>query len=111
MTVLGHVQRGGSPTPFDRILASRLGEAAVEHLAGPDPTPVMIGLIHNQPKATPLTEVVAKSQAINAEIEQGHFEQALALRGRSFQDSLELLKTMTRAEPKQELAAAGASRC
>jgi 6-phosphofructokinase 1 len=107
VTVLGHVQRGGSPTPFDRILASRLGEAAVEHLAGPDPTPVMIGLIHNTPKATPLTEVVAKSQAINTEVEQGHFEQALALRGRSFLDSLELLKTMTRAEPRQELADRG----
>ena len=104
VTVLGHVQRGGSPTPFDRILASRLGEAAVEYLAGPDPTPAMIGLIHNAPKATPLTEMVAKSQAINTEIEQGHFDQALALRGRSFLDSLELLKTMTRAEPKQELA-------
>ena len=107
VTVLGHVQRGGSPTPFDRILASRLGEAAVEYLAGPDPTPAMIGLIHNAPKATPLTEMVAKSQAINTEIEQGHFEQALALRGRSFLDSLELLKTMTRAEPKQELADRG----
>ena len=107
VTVLGHVQRGGSPTPFDRILASRLGEAAVEYLAGPDPTPVMIGLIHNAPKATPLTEMVAKSQAINTEIEQGHFDQALALRGRSFLDSLELLKTMTRAEPKQELADRG----
>ena len=107
VTVLGHVQRGGSPTPFDRILASRLGEAAVEYLAGPDPTPVMIGLIHNAPKPTPLTEMVAKSQAINTEIEQGHFDQALALRGRSFLDSLELLKTMTRAEPKQELADRG----
>ena len=107
VTVLGHVQRGGSPTPFDRILASRLGEAAVDYLAGPDPTPVMIGLVHNTPKATPLTEMVAKSQAINTEIEQGHFEQALALRGRSFLDSLELLKTLTRAEPKQELADRG----
>ncbi len=107
VTVLGHVQRGGSPTPFDRILASRLGEAAVAYLAGPDPTPAMIGLIHNAPKATPLTEMVAKSQAINAEIEHGHFEQALALRGRSFLDSLQLLKTMTRAEPKQELANRG----
>jgi len=67
----------------------------------------MIGLIHNAPKATPLTEMVAKSQAINTEIEQGHFDQALALRGRSFLDSLELLKTMTRAEPKQELADRG----
>jgi 6-phosphofructokinase 1 len=32
VTVLGHVQRGGTPTPYDRLLASRFGEAAV-HLA------------------------------------------------------------------------------
>jgi len=107
VTVLGHIQRGGSPSPFDRILASRLGEAAVDYLAGPDPTPVMIGLINNEPKATTLTEVVAKSQEINTEIDQGHYDQALALRGRSFLDSLELLKTMTRAEPKEELTDRG----
>ncbi len=33
MTVLGHLQRGGSPTAFDRILASRLGAQAIEELA------------------------------------------------------------------------------
>lgn len=107
VTVLGHVQRGGSPSAFERILASRLGAAAVDSIAGEDPTPVMIGLKNNEPAATPLDEVVAKSQAINTEIEQGHFEQALQLRGRSFLDSLELLKTLTRAQPKQELADRG----
>lgn len=102
VTVLGHVQRGGSPTAFERILASRLGAAAVDYIAGPDPTPVMIGLKNNEPSATPLDEVVAKSQAVNTEIDHGNFEQALQLRGRSFLDSLELLKTLTRAQPKLE---------
>jgi len=107
VTVLGHVQRGGSPSAFDRILASRLGQAAVEYLAGPDPTPVMVGLVHNQPAATPLTEMVAKSQAINVEMDQGHFQAALELRGRSFLDSFEMFKTLARAEPKQALAGKG----
>ncbi len=107
VTVLGHVQRGGSPSAFERILASRLGAAAVDYIAGPDPTPVMIGLRNNEPVATPLDEVVAKSQAVNAEIDHGNFEQALQLRGRSFLDSLELLKTLTRAQPKQERADRG----
>jgi 6-phosphofructokinase len=31
VSVLGHIQRGGSPTPFDRILATRFGVAAVDH--------------------------------------------------------------------------------
>jgi 6-phosphofructokinase 1 len=107
VTVLGHVQRGGSPSAFDRVLASRLGQAAVECLAGPDPTPVMVGLVHNQPAATPLREMVAKSQAINVEMDQGHFQAALELRGRSFLDSFEMFKTLARAEPKQALAGKG----
>jgi 6-phosphofructokinase 1 len=107
VTVLGHVQRGGAPSAFDRALSTRLGAAAVDYIAGPDPTPVMIGLINNQPQATPLEEVVSKSRAVNAEIDEGHFAQALALRGRSFLDSLDLLKTLTRAEPKADLADRG----
>ncbi len=103
VTVLGHVQRGGSPSAFDRVLASRLGQAAVVHIAGPDATPVMIGLVDNLPKATPLTEVVAKSQQVNTQMDQGLFEQALELRGSSFLDALDLVKTLSRAEPKEAL--------
>ena len=51
--------------------------------------------------------MVEKSRRSTLEIEQGNFEQALALRGRSFLDSLDLFKTLTRAEPKEELAARG----
>lgn len=107
VTVLGHVQRGGSPSAFDRILASRLGAAAVEYIAGPDPTPVMIGQVHNMPKPTPLDEVVAKSAEINTQIDHGNFELALQMRGRSFLDSLQVLKTLARAQPKAELAERG----
>ena len=107
VTVLGHVQRGGSPSAFDRVLASRLGAAAVDHILGPDPTPVMIGQIHNMPKATPLDEVVAKSHEVNTQIDHGNFEQALQMRGRSFLDSLQVLKTLARAQPKAELAERG----
>lgn len=107
VTVLGHVQRGGSPSAFDRVLASRLGAAAVEYLAGQDTTPMMIGLIYNRPAATPLSEVISKSQAVNTEIEQGHFEHALELRGRSFMDALNLLKTLSRAEPREEIGERG----
>ena len=67
----------------------------------------MIGLIHSTPHATPLTEVVEKSREINTQIDHGNFEQALELRGRSFLDSLNLFKTLARAEPKEELAARG----
>jgi 6-phosphofructokinase 1 len=107
VTVLGHVQRGGPPSAQERVTASRLGQAAVEYLAGPDPAPVMIGMVNNACRAISLEQVVATSQAINNEIDQGHFEQALELRGRGFADALELLDTLTRAEPKSHTTTRG----
>lgn len=64
---LGHVQRGGSPTPADRILATRLGEAAVEAiLAGK--TDLMAGDIGGQVTLTPLAETIATHHTLPADL-------------------------------------------
>jgi 6-phosphofructokinase 1 len=55
-TVLGHVQRGGSPTAFERLLATRLGAASAEALLAGE-SGKMIGLIGSQIVLTPLHEV------------------------------------------------------
>ena len=47
VTVLGHIQRGGSPSCFDRVLASRLGVGAVDALLA-GKRDVMIGVVHNK---------------------------------------------------------------
>ena len=52
VTILGHVQRGGSPTVSDRVLGSRMGVAAVESLLD-GKSGVMIGIVNNQIKFTP----------------------------------------------------------
>lgn len=57
MCVLGHIQRGGSPSFADRILASRLGYAAVNALRE-GKTQVMAGLINGEVVFTPFTNVV-----------------------------------------------------
>ncbi len=57
ITILGHVQRGGSPTAFDRLLASRFGVVAVEALAGGQ-TDVMTGLTGQEVTLVPLGDVV-----------------------------------------------------
>ncbi len=101
VTVLGHVQRGGAPSAFDRILATRLGVAAVDILLR-EPDVIhrhMLGLVTNQVVATPLLEVVEKSQEIAREIEQGNYQRALDLRGESFKNTLSLVKTLTRITP------------
>jgi len=60
MTILGHVQRGGTPSAFDRILASRLGAAATDYMAHGE-YGVLAGLVKGEMKTTPL-EVVATSK-------------------------------------------------
>ncbi len=97
VTVLGHVQRGGAASAYDRILASRLGVAAIDHLLDvpADAPPCMIGMVNNTPTPTALDEVISKSQAVGRAIEEGDYETALSLRGSSFRDQLNLLKILT----------------
>jgi len=52
VSILGHIQRGGSPTCMDRVLASRTGVAAVEALIAGKKN-VMVGLVHNKIEFTP----------------------------------------------------------
>ncbi len=101
VTVLGHVQRGGAPSAFDRILATRLGVAAVDALvqAGDEPLRHMVGLQKNRVVLTPLMEVVEKSQAVGKQIDQGFYQEAQKLRGEGFIRTLDLIKTLTRIEP------------
>ncbi|HEX2740481.1 MAG TPA: 6-phosphofructokinase [Rubrobacter sp.] len=67
VTILGHVQRGGTPTFSDRLLATRLGAAATEHLATGEHG-VMIGTMGSEIVATPLAEVVAKKKVLDVEL-------------------------------------------
>jgi len=64
VTILGHVQRGGAPGAFDRLLATRLGAAATEHLARGEHG-VLVGLLKGEMAATPLAEVVANKKPLD----------------------------------------------
>lgn len=63
-TILGHVQRGGTPSAYDRILASRLGAGAVDALARGE-YGVLVGYVKSQLVTTPLQEVIVKKKAID----------------------------------------------
>ena len=63
-TILGHVQRGGAPGAFDRLLATRLGAAAVDQLARDD-TGVLVGLLKGEVNATSLAEVVTGHKGLD----------------------------------------------
>jgi len=64
VSVLGHVQRGGSPSCFDRVLASRMGVKAVESLLD-GKTNVMVGLLKDEISLTPLEKAVKLKTKIN----------------------------------------------
>jgi len=63
-TVLGHLQRGGAPTSYDRNLAARLGWAAVNAISE-GKSDVLVGLVSNGIRQTPLEMVVAHEHRFN----------------------------------------------
>jgi 6-phosphofructokinase 1 len=67
VTVLGHIQRGGSPTYFDRVLGSRLGFAAVEAMHNKH-FQVMIGLVNDKITHTPFEKVIKQHPAIDKQV-------------------------------------------
>jgi 6-phosphofructokinase 1 len=67
VTILGHVQRGGAPDAFDRLLATRIGAGAVERLAQ-GKQGVLIGLLKGEIAATPLDEVVARRKPLDRKL-------------------------------------------
>jgi len=67
VTILGHIQRGGSPTAYDRVLGSRLGNAAVEALLRGE-TNKMAGMINNKVALTPYHDAIAKTKELNSEL-------------------------------------------
>lgn len=64
VTVLGHIQRGGSPSAFDRVVASRLGVAAVEALLD-DQKSIMVGIMKNEIVHVPFNKTIKNSKKVN----------------------------------------------
>lgn len=101
VTILGHVQRGGQPSAFDRNLGTFLGHAAVETLLDmrPDSEPQLIGMRGNRIVRTPLMQCVQKTRAVASAIADKDYQHAMELRGGSFAEAFETFHTLVRAQP------------
>uniref|UniRef100_A0A7N6FCQ0 ATP-dependent 6-phosphofructokinase n=1 Tax=Anabas testudineus TaxID=64144 RepID=A0A7N6FCQ0_ANATE len=79
VTILGHVQRGGTPSAFDRILASRMGvEAVLALLEASANTPAcVVSLVGNQAVRLPLMECVQMTQEVQKAMDEKKFDEAL----------------------------------
>ncbi|KAM9786215.1 ATP-dependent 6-phosphofructokinase, muscle type-like [Neosynchiropus ocellatus] len=100
-TVLGHVQRGGTPSAFDRILGSRMGVEAVMALleATPDTPACVVSLSGNQAVRLPLMECVQVTKDVTAAMAEGRFEDAIRLRGKSFENNWNTYKLLAHINP------------
>ncbi|KAM6971382.1 ATP-dependent 6-phosphofructokinase, platelet type isoform 1-T1 [Tautogolabrus adspersus] len=105
VTILGHVQRGGTPSAFDRILASRMGvEAVLALLETTANTPAcVVSLCGNQSVRLPLMECVQMTQEVQKAMDEKRFEEAVKLRGRSFENNLRTYKLLAHRKPESEL--------
>ncbi|XP_030253810.1 ATP-dependent 6-phosphofructokinase, platelet type isoform X8 [Sparus aurata] len=105
VTILGHVQRGGTPSAFDRILASRMGvEAVLALLETTANTPAcVVSLCGNQSVRLPLMECVQMTQEVQKAMDGKRFEEAVKLRGRSFENNLKTYKLLAHRKPETEL--------
>jgi len=102
VTVLGHVQRGGAPSAFDRTLGTIMGHAAIETvLSGEaDERALVMGMRGNRAVRIPLEACVADSRAVNECLSSRQYARALDLRGPGFNDSLATYRTLVRALPR-----------
>jgi len=112
VTVLGHVQRGGAPSAFDRILGCRMGAEAVKALvdAGPDTEPCVVTLRRNVATRIPLMASVEKTQAVAKAMAAKDWDLAVTLRGGSYVRNLETYQMLSRLKPPKDIVTDGGYR-
>ncbi|KAL3315312.1 hypothetical protein Ciccas_006055 [Cichlidogyrus casuarinus] len=103
VTVLGHVQRGGSPSAFDRILGIRMGAEAVLALMDAernrDLPACVVTLDGNQTIRMPLMRCVEKTRSIAEAMKNKDWAKATELRGKSFNNNLEMYLKLAKINP------------
>lgn len=97
VTILGHVQRGGAPSAFDRTFATLCGIAAVDALLkmSADAHALVVGLRNNQIVTFPLDEAVEKTRSIVAHVAAGDRDTVWSLRGGNVAATLTLSRRIS----------------
>lgn len=90
ITSLGHVQRGGTPSAFDRIVPTLLGHRAVAHLLGEAPPSVVLTTAGASLEERPLAAAIAATRAVATAVDAQRFDDAVRARGHEFASLLDL---------------------
>ncbi|MGC3953736.1 MAG: 6-phosphofructokinase [Propionicimonas sp.] len=109
VTILGHVQRGGAPSAYDRWASTWLGyEAALEVLsATPGSVGPVIGFHGNQVVRVPLIEAVARTREVPELIGSRQYDRAMAYRGGAFTEMAGILRELVDPAPAGAVPAPG----
>ncbi|MCB1918880.1 MAG: 6-phosphofructokinase [Candidatus Competibacteraceae bacterium] len=101
VTILGHVQRGGTPSAYDRWMSTLVGHAAVQEVlaATPDSEPQLIGVRYNRVRRLPLMQCVEQTRAVARTIAEKDYVKAVELRGGSFNEMTKTFRAMAEALP------------
>lgn len=103
ITILGHVQRGGAPSAYDRYMTTLLGCTAIEKIAASSPhdEPLLVGVQENDVITAPLMECVKTTHGVRGLIQEGEYNKAMELRGGVFAEAYETLKVIIRILPRE----------
>ncbi|NLE98159.1 MAG: 6-phosphofructokinase, partial [Propionibacterium sp.] len=101
ITILGHVQRGGKPSAYDRWMATACGVEAVRAVIEADENTesMLVGVHRDAVVRRPLMANVEATRAIATHISEGDYAQAVASRGDGFQQMIAIYRTLIEARP------------
>lgn len=105
VTILGHVQRGGSPSVYDRNLSTMTGARAVEAILDDDfrGQGFLVGVKGNRLTEVSLEQALADTREVAKAIDERDFERAMELRGGTFREAWRILRTLVRARPHEPI--------
>ncbi|QOR47096.1 6-phosphofructokinase [Trueperella pecoris] len=97
ITSLGHVQRGGTPSAYDRWMPTLLGYTAAWDMvhATQETDPVIIGTRRNKLVRLPMMEAIQNTRAVKKYLSEGDWENAVASRGNHYQEMIDLYQTLS----------------
>ncbi len=102
VTILGHVQRGGAPSVFDRNLSTIAGARAVEALLAPENVGqgFLVGIQGNKITRAPLERCLTETGRVGEAVDSHRFDEALDLRGPRFKRAWHILGILVQALPR-----------
>lgn len=99
VTMLGHVQRGGLPSAYDRWMPTLLGYTAALELLRGEGEPVIIGTRRNRLVRLPLMTAVEDTRAVKAHTASGNYRAAIGARGSSYGEMVDVFATLASPVP------------